>query len=1104
MFNQGVEELLKSLPALGGLDAHMVKRMLTRAWLETVDRRDLGGSSGDDRVFAVELRRLATAVEVHAILPQAVDIATLRACAFVGAEALDIAAEASQRPEYDRPWLFGSQRRFERIEAALLYLIAGYDANAGVIARSLPNPPGRDDAEHVVSEWALESIRSLLLLRTPQERDTPAVDDVVLRSQRVRHAIWLEIGHGVDDYLRWLTFMGEEPASGDNRLRDLGEQLQLRSDGSVATAVHGDLHHLVLLLAAAWDATSTRALRRVPPPDDDDGRFAAFQRLRARTRPLLWPAAADYAATALPGPHAHAVVSVPTGAGKSAVAELAIAQAIRAGWVLYLAPTNALVGQVRRQLYEVIGRLDGVQVREFLGGAEYTELAGEALDAIADRQVLAMTPEKCSLALRQSPEAFERMALCIVDEAHTLGGRDSRAVIAELVISEVLHRAPTARLLMMSALVANPEDLQRWLATATATEAVVINRPWRPTRTLRAIAGFDEGQADAAAGEAQKELERLPPRRKRITFDAPLALLTGLQGAWQTNDPHDYALIRTAVTAPLAWHRAKGAVLDGYCNPAVRSLVQALGDANHRVLAFLPRSRHDSFALAREITGFAGAAPVTLDAEVEALLQLADAELGVPSALRDALAKRVAVHTGAMLREEQRASEIAFERECAWALFATSTLSQGLNLPATAVVIGGTQIGWSPDATTSEKEHHARSELLNAIGRAGRATVAARSIAIVVPSRPLGFKVTANVTEAVRRADFLRHEDASSIVTSHLDGLIAKALDGTLDMGSMSTAEQTAFAFLSFAAGDGDAEGVLSHSWAVQRAGAATRSAEIAQALGHLGRRFLSDAHAADWVALAAHRAGLGLPEAAGLHAALRRRLVDWPIPETIQDWTATMLAVLRTIPVQTLSRALPPRAYRSTSLHNVWSENPHERLHGWAAMEATLKAWMSGRPLSTVASFAEGDDTRENSGRGQRDPLPRIVRIVNDGFGFGLALVAGALGAIVAAGSEAASDSVWAIPSAATRSLALLPLAVRLGADTPPTIAWMRAGARPRVMAHLLSQRVAAPPDLDDEGLRSWAATKLPEIGDLSSRVFESDAERTLIAAMTIARRVT
>lgn len=1104
MFNRGVDELLQSLPALGDLDADGVRRILTRAWLEAVDRRDLGGDGISDEPFARDLRRLATALEVHAILAPDIDVATTRACAFVAAEALQVANEISAVEEQGSTrWLFGSSERFEQVESGLLYLIAGYDANAGVLARALEDADIEDDADGVLAGWALSAITDLLLLRAPGDRPAPeSLTDDLPMPRRARRAVLQRLGEAITYHLRWLTLAnpGENPAPAE--LRELIEQLERRRDGTPEAAPHADLHHLALLVAAACDGTGDRALRRVPAPENDGARFLAYQRRRAATRPLLWPAAADYAAAALPGPQAHAIVSVPTGAGKSAVAELAVAQAVRDGWVLYLAPTNALVGQIRRQLYEVIGRLDGVTVREFLGGSEYTDLAGEALGDIGDRQVLAMTPEKCSLALRQSPEAFERLALCIVDEAHTLGQRDARAVIAELVVSEVLHRAPTARVLMTSALLSNPGALRDWLAEATGTRAVVIDRPWRPTRTLRAIAGFDQEQADAAAGAAQEELDRLPAHRKKATFQAPLALLAGLQGAWRTNDPADYSLMRTTITAPLAWHRTRGAILEGYRNPAVRSLVQALGERGHRILAFLPRSKHDSFSLARDIDGFAAEESADLGEDVEALLRLADAEFGASTALRDALHKRVGVHTGAMLREEQRASELAFEREIAWALFATGTLAQGLNLPATVVVIGGTEIGYDSEATPAEKAQRARAQLLNAIGRAGRANVAARSMAVVVPNRALGFNPQTNATETVAEADFLREEDASTEVVSQLDGLIEKALDGTLTMGTMSASEQTAFAFLSFAAGAGDAEGVLSRSWAAQRARAAARADEVATALGLLGRRFLESANAPEWVALAAHRSGLALPEAAALYEGLRQQLIDHPQPQDIGQWATTLIAVLRTLDQPRLERVLPLTPYKSTLLADAWSFDAAELETGWIAFEATLCAWLAGRSLLAVATEAEGEGVGDNARRGQRDPLPRILRVVNDGFGFGLAMVAGALGAIVAGGQEAEGDDPWRLSADAARALALLPLAVRLGAGSPAAIAWMRAGARPRVVAHLLSCRIDAP-DLDDDALREWARQRLDERGDFTLDVADSPEERRLITAMLIARTV-
>jgi len=62
--------------------------------------------------------------------------------------------------------------------------------------------------------------------------------------------------------------------------------------------------------------------------------------------------------------------------------------------------------------------------------------------------------------------------------------------------------------------------------------------------------------------------------------------------------------------------------------PTVEALAQLLGDRGQKVMAFLPRSKHDSFLAALTVRGFDG---VELGATVQALLGLADAELGVES-----------------------------------------------------------------------------------------------------------------------------------------------------------------------------------------------------------------------------------------------------------------------------------------------------------------------------------------------------------------------------------------------------------------------------------------------------------------------------------------
>ncbi|BEL01837.1 hypothetical protein Q0Z83_000280 [Actinoplanes sichuanensis] len=1106
MFNRGIDTLLGALPTISGLDTGQIRRMLTAAWLDTTAPR-LG--TGPTATIPVQtLRRLATALEVHAILPDQTPPAMVQACAFVAAEALTIAHEGAAASAPAIPdaaatnppaqfWLFGTERTFEQVEAALLYLIAGYDANAALTVIDIgADDLGDDNDEGPIATWAVQRILHLCRL-TPATDDEPPTLTAQLPSARlrVRHEFWRRIGQHITEHLNWITFRdGGDPEAG-SALRALASRLENRDQVPPRPAAHPDLYHLLLLLAAACDETGGRALRTVPrPPSDAGDRFGNYQRQRATTRPLLWPAAQEYAQQALPGPHAHAVVAVPTNSGKSAVAELAISQALTRGWVLYLAPTNALVGQIRRQTADMFGR---ATAREFIGGAEYTQLASESLEHIEDQQVLVMTPEKCSLALRQNPEAFTTLALCVFDEAHLLGDR-TRGVIAELVIAEIMHRAHQAQLLLMSALIANPAELGAWLTQATGTPTIVIDEPWRPTRTLRAIAGIDRARGNTEARAAYNRLLQLPQHRKRQRFDAPIALLAGLQGAWASHAADDYTLIQTDIGAPVAVNRDRKWEPDGYCTPATAAIVQRLGDRGDKVLAFLPRSKHDSFTAAR-LTNFA---ETQLNTVVEALLHLAEIELGAPTALRDHLQRGVAVHTSALIREEQRASEVAFEHGNATAMYATGTMAQGLNLPATAVVIGGTEIGYDTTSSLQQRRDQTRAQLLNAIGRAGRAHIAPRSMAVVVPNKALVLSSAADANKAVRRAEFLQDEDASSELSSALDGLIADVMSGELAVDTLTAAEHTAFSFLIFEDGDeNETRQVVAKSWAVHRVHAQSLVPEITRVLGSAGNAFLRTAGAPPWVALAAHQSGIALPETTSLYHGLRTFLAAATGPNTIPNWADVMLDLLSQLPGPQLERLLTNAPYGTSRLANIYSDSNTARTHAWTAYRTALQAWLAGNPIISIADHIHTKPVAANAKRGAQDPLPRTIAITSDAFRFGLPLVAGALAAITTLGREHDPEGPWRLPDDALRSLNLLPLAVRSGANSPEVLGWIRAGVHTRVAAHQLHRLLPAPPGQSDDDLRRWASGRLNELFDDALPGLTTPEQDQMIHALRLVR---
>ncbi len=1086
MFDAGLDRLLDALPDIEGMSAHRVREMLTGAFLDILAIRDLG-SQIDTEPHLEAARRVATALELHAVLDGDFGSAETRACAFVAAEALELVRDLSGLTGDTEEERIGAipVEQYAAMESGALYLIAGFDANAAVAARAItPEVIEESDADDAsVAARVAVSAKALFELRSPPDDAVPSTPEGLSMAMELRWEVSRRTADSIDSHLRWLL-RGEEPkGSPADELRQLSETLE-------ESGRFPDESHLAYLFGEACRATERRSLRNIS--GNDAPIWSEYVERRSRTRPLLWPAAQEYATGVVQGEASHAVVSVPTGAGKSAVAELAIAHDVGQGWVLYLTPTNALAAQVVRDLDAQFGVIDGIEVKGFLGGAEYTELPGERIENVHENQILVMTPEKCSLALRQAPEAFDGLQLLVMDECHLLGDSGSRGVNAELTISEVLHRAPNVKVLFLSALVANPDELAGWLSDSTSREAQVVSEPWRPTRTLRALLGIDAERADEPYQEAVKLLEE-KAHRKKATFEAPVALLASYQGAWQSIDAGDYAVVPADLTVPLSATRKNDGTFTvergGYVNQAAGLLSAQLALRDERVLTFLPANKHHSFSVARDLPNL-GPQPSSDSSvrQVAALLDLADYELGVPSALRELIDKGVAVHTSAMLRDEQRASELAFANGQARAMFATGTLAQGLNLPATAVVIGGTRVGDDRHLSDNAREERARAQLLNAIGRAGRAYVASRSIGIVIPDKWIGLRPGESPEAARKRAPFLEYPDASTEVVSRIQALIRTALDmPDVQIGQLTSEEEAAFTFLASSDPE-DSQGVIRRSYGAFREGLdAGTSRQVSDTLDQAGQIFVESVGAPSWIVEASHISGIGLPAIGALHRAFVPAVEKEP-PSTIGDWRDALITTLSKTPASIVASLLPLQPFENTEMDAL--VQPADGLHvssndGVAALDRSLEAWMNGDPITALAEPALGREIGDGR-RGSGHSLPKLIALTEHGFGFGLSRIAGALGALVSVGDEADVELFSNLDAQSRLALDLFPIAIRFGCEDRASTAWYRWGFRRRRLAHLLARAFPPPDGIDDQDLGGWITVQRKQLlaGELNEGV--------------------
>jgi ATP-dependent RNA helicase HelY len=159
------------------------------------------------------------------------------------------------------------------------------------------------------------------------------------------------------------------------------------------------------------------------------------------------------------------LVAAPTGSGKTVVAEYAVEKALAEGRkVFYTTPLKAL----SNQKYNDLVRAHGAARVGLLTGDN--SLNGEA-------PVVVMTTEVLRNMIYAASPTLEGLRYVVLDEVHYLQNPYRGAVWEEVII----HLAPEVDLVCLSATVSNAEEFADWIQTVRGeTEAIIEER--RPVR----------------------------------------------------------------------------------------------------------------------------------------------------------------------------------------------------------------------------------------------------------------------------------------------------------------------------------------------------------------------------------------------------------------------------------------------------------------------------------------------------------------------------------------------------------------------------------------------------------------------------------------------
>jgi len=371
------------------------------------------------------------------------------------------------------------------------------------------------------------------------------------------------------------------------------------------------------------------------------------------------------------------LICAPTGAGKTDAAMLTILNTVAKNIqpspvehpeatdfiahtedfkIVYVAPMKALAAEITEKLGKRLAWL-GIQVRELTGDMQLTKAE------IMQTQIIVTTPEKWDVVTRKSTgdtELVQKVRLLIIDEVHML--HDERGAVLESLVARTERQVESTqsliRIIGLSATLPNYVDVADFLKVNRMAGLFYFDQSFRPVPLEQHFIG-----------------------------------VKGKPGSKTSRDNID--------------------------NTAFEKVREQL-EQGHQVMVFV-HSRKDTVKTAQMLLE---------KAQEEAVQDLFDptGHEGYSNAVRDVkqskgreirelVAKGMGTHHAGMPRSDRNLVERLFGEGVLKVLCCTATLAWGVNLPAAAVVIKGTQL-YSAEA--GKFVDLGILDVLQIFGRAGR------------------------------------------------------------------------------------------------------------------------------------------------------------------------------------------------------------------------------------------------------------------------------------------------------------------------------------------------------------------------------------------------
>ena len=598
-------------------------------------------------------------------------------------------------------------RNFHFVMAAAGYHLAHLSARAYSLLAIVQAEDNFSPIERALAHLMLRDLGNLQTLVLAFRIDGTGSDERIAADLQTQYAAVDENGQAAEDGSSFLldsvdlaltdSFFGAMATfllALERGERPLLEQALTRLRESVA--ICGELNLLpqwwahkitVHLLADLWDSTFHEKLPLVPAGGDAATwtllreLFLAVLGRRPRAEIDLWPSQIAAAARAVDQSD-DLVVSLPTSAGKTRIAELCILRCLAAGKrVIFVTPLRALSAQTELTLQRTFAPL-GKTISALYGSIG---VSGFDEDAIRQRHIVVATPEKLDFALRNDPTLLDDVGLLVFDEGHMIG-LGEREVRYEVQIQRLLRRvdAEQRRIVCLSAILPDGDqldDFANWLRRDQP--GGVVKTDWRPTR-LRYGEVIWNGQTARLNLRVGDERPFVP--RFLTGFVPPIGRRTKLF-------PADLGELCRATAGRLV---GDGQSVLVFC--PVRAHVEPFADR------IIDLHRRGALASLLDVD----------DAALRTALVLGQEWLGADHPILQCLRLGVAIHHGALPTAFRKEIERLLREGVLKVTISSPTLAQGLNLSATTVII---------HSLFRNMQRIEASEFKNVVGRAGRAYV---------------------------------------------------------------------------------------------------------------------------------------------------------------------------------------------------------------------------------------------------------------------------------------------------------------------------------------------------------------------------------------------